>query len=403
MLYNQKDRTKPGPLDGIRVIDITTFLLGPFAGQFLGDMGADVIKVETEGGDASRNAGIRNNVNMAAYFMVFNRNKRSISLNLKRPQAFRALMKLLDTADVLLHNMRPAAARRLGIDYSSLKKRFPRLIHASSCGYHKDGPNGHLAAFDDTAQAGSGIAYLLKQYNGKPGFLPSAIGDKTAGLTLAAAIGMALYQREKSGMGQEVHVPMLETMVWYAIPEHLCHGVFNQPEKGMTGHDQILTPFRRPYACKTGYITIHAATNVQWERLFHLIDRSDLIGDQKFDSRQSRSENIGELYSIVENSLDGRTANEWLDLLEKNDVPAGPFRTLEDVFKDPYFNESGFFSSFDHPTEGTIKMMANPVTFSHASTAVRRLPPNLGEHSHEILIELGFNDEQITDIMKFDD
>ena len=155
---------------------------------------------------------------------------------------------------------------------------------------------------------------------------------------------MALYQREKSGMGQEVHVPMLETMVWYAIPEHLCHGVFNQPEKGMTGHEQILTPFRRPYACKTGYITIHAATNVQWERLFHLIDRSDLIGDQKFDSRQSRSENIGELYSIVENSLDGRTANEWLDLLEKNDVPAGPFRTLEDVFKDPYFNESGFLA-----------------------------------------------------------
>jgi crotonobetainyl-CoA:carnitine CoA-transferase CaiB-like acyl-CoA transferase len=403
MPYNQSSNDKPGPLDGIRVIDITTFILGPFAAQFLGDMGADVIKVETQTGDASRNTGIRKNANMAAYFMVFNRNKRSISLNLKRRQAFDALMKLLETADVLVYNMRPPAAKRLGLDYASLKDRFPRLIHASACGYHKDGPNGHLAAFDDTAQSGSGLAYLVERYSGKPGYLPSAIGDKTTGLTLAAAIGMALYQREKTGMGQELHVPMMETMVWYGIPEHLCHGVFNEPEKGMDGHAQILTSFRRPYACAEGYVTIHAATDAQWGRLFDLLGKPNLINDEKFCSRQMRSANIHELYSLVENSLGDKTADEWLGLFETNDVPAGQYRTLEGVFTDPYFNESGFFQSYDHPSEGTVKMMANPVTFSGASAGVRRMPPGLGEHTAELLSELGYNAKDAADIMKFQD
>ena len=403
MPYNESNSDKPGPLQGVRVIDITTFILGPFASQFLGDMGADVIKVETETGDASRNTGIRKNDNMAAYFMVFNRNKRSISLNLKRPQAFDALMKLLETADVLVYNMRPPAAKRLGLDYGTLKERFPRLIHASACGYHKDGPNGHLAAFDDTAQSGSGLAHLVERYSGKPGYLPSAIGDKTTGLTLAAAIGMALYQRERNGHGQELHVPMVETMVWYGIPEHLCHGVFNEPEKGMDGHAQILTSFRRPYACSQGYITIHAATDAQWGRLFALINQPDLINNKKFNSRQTRSANIHELYSLVENSLGDETDEVWLSLFEEHDIPAGPYRTLEGVFKDPYFNSSGFFQSHEHPSEGTIKMMANPITFSGASTRVRRMPPGLGEHSAELLKELGYSSDDAADIMKFTD
>jgi crotonobetainyl-CoA:carnitine CoA-transferase CaiB-like acyl-CoA transferase len=403
MPYNESNSDKPGPLQGVRVIDITTFILGPFASQFLGDMGADVIKVETETGDASRNTGIRKNDNMAAYFMVFNRNKRSISLNLKRPQAFDALMKLLETADVLVYNMRPPAAKRLGLDYESLKKLFPRLIHASACGYHKDGPNGHLAAFDDTAQSGSGLAHLVERYSGKPGYLPSAIGDKTTGLTLAAAIGMALYQRERTGHGQELHVPMVETMVWYGIPEHLCHGVFNEPEKGMDGHAQILTSFRRPYACSQGYITIHAATDAQWGRLFALINQPDLINNKKFNSRQTRSANIHELYSLVENSLGDKADKVWLSLFEEHDIPAGPYRTLEGVFNDPYFNSSGFFQSHEHPSEGTIKMMANPITFSDASTGVRRMPPGLGEHSAELLKELGYSSDDAADIMKFTD
>jgi crotonobetainyl-CoA:carnitine CoA-transferase CaiB-like acyl-CoA transferase len=248
-----------GPLAGVRVIDLTAVVLGPVATQILGDLGAEVIKIEPPEGEVMRSLGPAKNPGMGAYFLNVNRNKKSVVLDLKRPAAREALLRLATTADVLVHNMRPGAARRLGIAYEAVAGKNPRIIYAAASGWRADSPHSDRGAFDDIIQGESGFAALNKDSDGSPRYAPMVIADKLTGYVLASMIGMALYAREKTGRGQEIHVPMVDTMAAFNLVDHLWHGVFGEPEKGL-GYPRMLTPHRRP-ATGNG-----AAYSVCWAR-----------------------------------------------------------------------------------------------------------------------------------------
>jgi crotonobetainyl-CoA:carnitine CoA-transferase CaiB-like acyl-CoA transferase len=387
-----------GPLAGIRVIDLTTAVLGPVATQILGDMGADVIKVEPPEGDAIRPLGPSRHPGMGAYFLNINRNKRSVTLDLKRPAPREALLKLVETADVFVHNMRLGAAERLGVDYPTVAARNPRIVYAAATGFCKDGAHRDRPSFDDVIQGESGLASLNGGVGGEPRYVPMAVCDKICGYVLASAVGMALFHRERTGEGQEIHVPMLETMVAFNLVDHLWHGVLAEPEKGL-GYPRMLTPHRRPFPTKDGHICILATTDTQSRHLFEAIDRPELADDERFSTLARRTDNIGVLYEIVIERMRRRTTAEWRERLDAFDVPNGVVTDLEGLLADPYLGETGFFEQVEHPSEGKMLTMAIPVAFAGSPADSFRLPPpRLGEHSAQILREVGCTEAEITEI-----
>jgi crotonobetainyl-CoA:carnitine CoA-transferase CaiB-like acyl-CoA transferase len=387
-----------GPLAGIRVIDVTTVVLGPMVAQILGDMGADVIKVETIDGDSTRHIGPGRTKAMGSYFATLNRNKRSLAINLKKPAAREALLRLVETADVFVHNMRAGAARRLGLDYGSLAKRNPKLVYASASGFRKGSSMQEFPAYDDLIQGMSGTASLNAGPDGAPRYVPMVLVDKLTGTVLASMIGMALFHRERTGQGQEVHLPMMETILSFMLIEHMQHGVLGEPEKGL-GYPRMLTPHRRPYRTKDGYISVIAHSNAQWGKLFEAMGVPDLIGDPRFSSVSARSANIDALYATLTEGMPRRTTAEWLGELRPADIPCGPANTLADLFNDEYLKETEFFVSAEHPTEKHVLVPAIPARFSASPPNLQRLWPVLGEHTRGILREAGCSEAEIDDIM----
>jgi crotonobetainyl-CoA:carnitine CoA-transferase CaiB-like acyl-CoA transferase len=364
----------------------------------LGDMGADVIKVETTDGDSTRFIGPSRTKGMSSYFATLNRNKRSLSIDLKKPAAKQALLRLVDTADVFVHNMRIGAAQRLGLDYESLAARNPRLVYACASGFRKGSSMQEFPAYDDLIQGLSGIASLNAGPDGAPRYFPTVIVDKLTGTNLASMIGMALFHRERTGQGQEVHVPMMETILSFALIEHLWHGTLDEPEKGM-GYPRMLTPHRRPYRTKDGYISVIAVSNAQWQKLFEGMGVGQLIDDPRFNSLAARSENVDALYATLTEGMPLRTTAEWIAMLRPADIPCGPANSLEDLFGDEYLKETGYFERADHPVEGKVVLPAIPARFSKSPPSVRRLWPTLGEHNREILREAGCTEAEIDDIV----
>jgi crotonobetainyl-CoA:carnitine CoA-transferase CaiB-like acyl-CoA transferase len=383
-----------GPLAGIRVIDLTTVVLGPFATQTLGDMGADVVKVESPEGDNCRWIGPSRNKGMGSYFAMLNRNKRSIVLDLKRPAARDALLRLVDGADVFVHNMRLGAAERLGLGYAALSARNPRLVYACASGFRKGSSKQEHPAFDDLIQGLSGMAALNAGSDGAPRYVPSVMVDKLTGQMLASMIGMALFHRERTGQGQEVHVPMLETMLSFLLVEHMWGAVFDRPELGL-GYPRMLTPHRRPYATKDGYISVIAVSDTHWGRLFAAMDRASLIDDPRFATIAARSDNVDALYAVLTEGMRERTSAEWLATLSELDVPCGPANTLAELMTDEYLRETGFFQRTRHPLDGDVTVTAIPAQFSASPPSVRRLWPALGEHAAEVLREIGCDEREI--------
>ncbi|HZF39378.1 MAG TPA: CoA transferase [Blastocatellia bacterium] len=384
----------PGPLTGVRVIDLTSVVMGPYATQVLGDMGADVIKVESPEGDVFRHVTPFRNRGMSAAFLNLNRNKRSIALDLKREDERYVLLDLLTGADVFVTTVRPQAMRKLGLDYESLRERNPRLIYCGAYGFSEAGPYAGRPAFDDVIQAMCGIASLQglqgerqgeNDLNG-PRYVNTIFADKTVGCVVAYAVAMALYERERSGRGQAIEVPMFETMVSFTLIEHLAGETFCPAREGM-GYERVLSEHRKPYRTKDGYIGLLPYTAGQWARFFEAAGRPELAADPRVTDPALRSRKIAELYSLLAEIVAERTTAEWVEILRAADLPMTPVLSLEDLLDDEHLRALGFFQREEHPSEGEVRTIGIPVRFSRTPGDVRRLAPRLNEHREEILME----------------
>jgi crotonobetainyl-CoA:carnitine CoA-transferase CaiB-like acyl-CoA transferase len=387
-----------GPLTGLRVLDLTSVVFGPLATQLLGDQGADVIKIEAPEGDTTRFTGPARNAGMAALFLGLNRNKRSLVLDLKRPQAKEALWRLIDGADVLVHSIRPQAVARLGFAPDAVLARNPRIVYAALTGYGTGGAYEGKPAYDDVIQGQSGIATLMSQIAGEPRYAPMIIGDKTCGLVASQAITAALLARERTGKGQYVEVPMLETMAAFVLAEHMFGHTFDPPLGGI-GYNRVLAPWRRPYKTADGYIAMLVYTDAQWRRFWKLVGREPLAKDPRFATMAARADNIGEVYRIAGECMLARTTDEWLGVLEENEIPAARVRSLEELLVDEHLTSVGFLERRHHASEGDLVLPRPSARFGATPSGIARLQPRLGEHTREILAEAGLTAEEIDGVM----
>jgi len=379
-----------GPLAGIRVLDLTAVVLGPMTAQYLGDMGADVIKIEPPEGDITRSIGARRSPGMGALFLANNRNKRSVVLDLKRRDGQAALRTMALTSDVLLHSVRAASAARLGLSYESLAAENPRLVYCHVKGFSDVGAYAGRPAYDDIVQALSGLAMLQTIAAGEPRYVPSIIADKITAVHAAYAIMLALFSRERTGRGQSVGVPMLETMVAFNSAEHLGGCVFEPPE-GKMGYEPVRQGMRRPFRTRDGWLCVLPYTDTNWRRFFELAGRPDLAADPRYGTQQGRQQNLELVLGELARQLATRPSAEWIAALGEADIPFAAVNDLEDLLHDPHLESIGFWQLVEHPTEGRLRLPANPIELSATPPSIRRLPPRLGEHTAEVLASFGFD------------
>ena len=383
-----------GPLEGVRVIDLTTVMLGPYGTQILGEMGAEVIKVEPPGGDIGRWTGVSKSPGMSAAYMMKGRNKRSVVLDLKQAAAREPLQRLVESADVFVHNIRPKAAQRIGIDYDTIAQWKPDIVYAAATGFGEAGPYADKPAYDDLIQGASGLAALFGAVTGTPRYGPTVLADKTTGLFLTYAITMALFHRERTGEGQRVHVPMYEAFAGFVMNEHMQGRAYVPPE-GEAGYQRMLTPHRRPYPTADGHICVLPYNDKHWAAFFELAGQPELAADARFADQPSRSANIDALYEIVTGIMARRTSAEWLRALEEADIPVMPMNTPEDLFDCPHLEAVGMFPEVEHPSEGRVRHLKVPVHFSKTPGGYYRHAEQLGQSTGEVLNELGYSSEDV--------
>jgi crotonobetainyl-CoA:carnitine CoA-transferase CaiB-like acyl-CoA transferase len=373
-----------GPLRGVRILDLTTVVMGPAATQMLGDLGADVIKIETPGGDSMRWIGPWRTPGMGPLFLQANRNKRSVVLDLKTPDGKRRALLLAQNADVLVSNVRPQGLSRLGLSYEDVKQANPSIIYCSAVGYGSAGPYSGQAVYDDLMQAASGIASLFGVVHGAPHYAPVNICDRVVGLYVANAVTAALYHRLSTGEGQQVEVPMFETMAQFVLADHMGGSAFTPPV-GPMGYKRLMSRTRGPYRTKDGYVALVVYTDKHWRAFGQLVGQPDIIDhDPRFASQEARTLNAEAAGSYLADHLLERATSEWLQLLHGADIPVSAVNAIEDLFDDQHLKAVGFFEDIGHPTEGVLKSPRFPVQFSASPASVRRLAPNLGEHNGEV-------------------
>ena len=377
------------PLDGVRVLDLSTVVLGPYASQVLADYGADVIKIETPEGDSTRRTGPTTEAGMGAIFMGVNRGKRSIVLDLKTASAREALLKLVDTADVLMHSIRPQKLAQIGLDPQALLARNPRLVYAGLHGFAEDGPYGGMPAYDDIIQGLSGSAALMERQTGTPQYFPTIAADKTCALVAAHAILAALFRRERTGQGGYVEVPMLESMVAFNLVEHF-YGQHFDPALAGPGYPRVLNRWRRPYQTTDGFVCAMPYTDAHWRRFFIEAGQPALAADERYADITARTAHIESLYETAADIMRTRTTADWIATFNRLEIPASEMRRLEDLQQDPHLRQTGFFETIDDPAMGRLVFPGVPVKFDRSRPPVR-MAPRLGEHTAEVLAELGLS------------
>ena len=385
-----------GPLEGYRILDLSTVLFGPYASQMLGDLGADVIKIERLEGDGWRSAGQFRHRGMSGQFMAVNRNKRSLALDLKHPDGKAVLQRLVRTADVLVSNIRPAGLARLGFSYEDCRALKPDLIYASATGFGQDGPWRARPAYDEIIQAASGFASALGTED-EPAFVPSLVADKLCGMALSSAVSAALLYRERTGEGQQVEVPMLETLAAFNSIEMLGGRAFSPPI-GPARYKRVQE--RRPVRTKDGWMTMLPYSSDNWCAFYEAVGHPECIEEFAVRDKVERARNIDRIYDKMSEIGLQRTTAEWEALLLDIDVPHTAFAVLEEVTEQPHLKAVGLFEELDHPTEGKIVQARPPTRFSASPAGIHKLPPRLGEHTCEVLREAGFSDDEIDAMLK---
>ena len=378
-------------LNGIRIADMTTVVFGPDCTQIMADLGADVVKIEPVGGDATRNIGkSARGPLMGPLHMRLNRGKRSVDWDIKTKPGRQALEALLRQSDVFIHNIRSDALERARLDYETIRTLRPDIIYVHCTGFDSRGPNAGKPAYDDIIQAASGLASLLPRVDGNPAprFLPSVIADKVSGLHAVYAVMAAIIHKLRTGEGQHVEVPMFETLASFNLLDHLYERTF-EPPIGPTGYTRQLDPTRQPLRTSDGYIVVAPYQDNRWIRVLELIGRQDELQTPGLDSFAARRANADQLYLILAAELPRRTTAEWLDIFAQNDIPASGVNQIDDLLTDPQLAASGLLRTREHPTEGDYLEVAPPVRFSIDQDFNPSHAANIGEHSYVVAKELG--------------
>jgi crotonobetainyl-CoA:carnitine CoA-transferase CaiB-like acyl-CoA transferase len=388
--FNLWEGTMAGALSGIRIVDLTNIILGPYGTMLLADQGADVIKVEAPEGDAVRHIGKpARTPGMGPTYLYVNRNKRSLCLDLKQPAARAALLKVVATADAFVHALRPQAIEALGLGYEEIRKVRPDIVYVGAYGYSADGPYGKLPAYDDAIQARFGIASLMGQAAGDdvPRYPPTIIADKTVGLTFAFSTLSALMHRQRTGEGQFVEVPMFETMAAWLMVEHLWERTFD--DEGTVGYTRLLARTRKPYRTRDGWMAILPYNDKHWRNFFELVGKAEVLQDPRYSTINARSLHIGDMYEMVEALAVTRTTAEWVRLLDEAQIPNAPVSRPADLFDDPHLVWRKLFAKYPHPSEGEITMVEPPMRMSRTPPEIRRMAPRQGADSRAVLAEAG--------------
>ena len=386
-----------GPLAGIRVLDLTSVVLGPLATQILGDYGADVIKVESLQGDLIRANGVSRHRGMSSIFLAINRNKRSVAIDLKTVAGRDAVLRLVAGVDVLVHNMRVEAIERLGLGYAAVAAIKPEIVYCVATGFGQDGPDAHRPAFDDVIQAACGMAALIGHDRAQPDFAPSLIADKTAGMAVVNAVLAALFHRERSGQGQHVEVPMLETMVAFTMAEHLG-GLSFDPPLGKAGYARLLAGGRKPAPTSDGHVAMLPYTTEHWVAFFAAVGREDLARKYNLHDRQERSARVAELYADMTAITRQMSTDECLALCDRLDLPATRIYGLDELPSHPHLKAVKLFAPLAHPSEGATITVRPPTRFAATPATVRMGAPLLGQHTLEVLREAGVDNATLAQL-----
>ena len=389
-----------GPLDGVRVLDLSTVLMGPFATQILGDFGAEVTKVEPPEGDVLRHNSPARSPGMSHLFLNAGRNKRSVVLDLKQPAAREACLAIARRADVLVYNIRPQAMARLKLAYKDVRAVNPRIIYVGAFGYSQRGPYAAKAAYDDLIQGAAALPWLAAAAGGEsPRYVPVTIADRAVGLHIVNAVCAALYYREKTGKGQRIDVPMFESLLQMVLGDHLGGETF-LPAEGAPGYTRMLAKERRPYETSDGHVCLLVYNDKQWKAFLSLIGRPELMADPRFATASGRARSFDAANALVAGEMRKRSTAQWIEALEAADIPVQRMNSLDDVVEDPHLAAIGYFREIDHPTEGRIRSLAVPSEWSESAPQYRSHAPRFGEHTCEVLREAGLSGAEIERLLE---